>query len=359
MKSIETRNLEYKSEINTSFLKTVSAFANYGDGDIVFDVVDNGNIIGLRNLIKTTLSIENKINDSINPKPDYSIYIHENNSTMTLSVKEGFHKPYFYKHKAYKRENSSIVEVDRSELYKLILENSNKNFEDLRASTQNLSFRYLESSLKNEVGSTALNLDILKTLNLYSDKNGYNKSAELLSDENLYQMIDIVKFGDSVDVVLMREEVGKSSLIKAFNKTLTIFENNYIYELIEGKTRYKIEKIPKKAFKEALINSIIHRTWDINSSIKIYMFNDRIEITSPGGLPPEISREEYLKGKFSILKNPILESIFLKLKYIEEFGTDISRINESYKNSVMKPKYKIFKNSKTIILPVIKETMSF
>ena len=57
------------------------------------------------------------------------------------------------------------------------------------------------------------------------------------------------------------------------------------------------------------------------------MYENRIEISSPGGLPSELSEEEYLNGQISILRNPIIGNVFFRLKYIEKFGTGILRIN--------------------------------
>ena len=70
---------------------------------------------------------------------------------------------------------------------------------------------------------------------------------------------------------------------------------------------------------------LIHRLWDVNASIKVSMLEDRIEISSPGGLPAGISEEEYLNGQVSILRNPIIGNVFFRLKYIEKFGTGIMR----------------------------------
>lgn len=83
------------------------------------------------------------------------------------------------------------------------------------------------------------------------------------------------------------------------------------------------------------------------------MFEDRIEISSPGGLPAGIGREEYLNGQISVLRNPILGNVFFRLKYIEKFGTGIMRINQSYSNALEKPSYKIFENSIQVVLPVV------
>ena len=118
----ETKTLEYKSEVTNSFLKTVSAFSNFGTGKIQFGIADNGDVLGINNPEQKCLDIENKINDSISPKPDYSLSINRKNNVITLEVNEGRYKPYYYKGKAYRRSDTSSVAVDQIELKRLILE---------------------------------------------------------------------------------------------------------------------------------------------------------------------------------------------------------------------------------------------
>jgi ATP-dependent DNA helicase RecG len=109
----ETRNLEFKLEISKSYLKTVSAFANYEDGEIYFGVDDNGNRVGLDNPKKVAHNIENQINDNIKPSPNFLIEINEKSKVVHLFEYQGLNKPYFYNGKAYKQLDSSIIEVDR------------------------------------------------------------------------------------------------------------------------------------------------------------------------------------------------------------------------------------------------------
>lgn len=75
----KSRNLEFKSKLTNYFLKTVSAFSNFGDGEILFGVSDHGEYIGVSNPDQLCLDIENKINDSISPKPDYTLSINKSN----------------------------------------------------------------------------------------------------------------------------------------------------------------------------------------------------------------------------------------------------------------------------------------
>ncbi len=352
MARIERDNLEYKQSVSNTFLKTVSAFANYRNGEIVFGISDKGEVIGLSDLDEACLSIENKINDSISPDPEYTISINESNSTISLNVNQGVHKPYMYKNKAYKRNDTSTIEVDRIELNRLILEGTNRTYEEMPAYNNELNFSYLETELVEKLGIRKLNEDIMKTLDLYFEEGKYNRAAELLSDSNSYPGIDMVRFGESIDEFYDREIIERISVLEQFKKAIRLFEKYYVVEEIIGSERVRRELIPEKAFREALANSIVHRLWDIKSSINISMYKDRVEIVSPGGLPTGMSKEEYVDGQISLLRNPILGNVFFRLRYIEKFGTGIKRIKLAYKDSVIHPDFKVYPNSIAITLPV-------
>ena len=347
----ETVNLEFKKEITKSYLKTVSAFANYNDGQVIFGIDDNGNTVGIEKPEKSCLNIENTINDSIKPVPEYDLQITDQN-TIILNVYKGDDTPYYYNGKAYKRHDSSSVPVSTLELRRLSLEGRNENFEDLPAKNQNITFNYLEEMLCKYLNIERLSEDVLKTLGLFDGKK-YNIAAELLADENSFPEVDIIKFGDSIDEILMRKTFSHISILKALDETINVFRDNYTYEVISGMTRKKVENIPEEAFREALANAFIHREWDLSSSIQIAMFDDRIEITSPGGLPAGLSKYEYLNTMISNLRNPKIADVFLKTHLIEKFGTGIFRIKKSYKKFVRKPNFDIHANSITITLPLI------
>ena len=87
-----------------------------------------------------------------------------------------------------------------------------------------------------------------------------------------------------------------------YDKTLDVFRDYYRYEVIQGAERKNVERIPEAAFREAIANALIHRVWDVDSHIRVSMFDDRIEVVSPGGLPSGITEEEYLSGKLSVFE---------------------------------------------------------
>lgn len=349
----ESKKLEYKEKITNTFLKTVSAYANYDGGIVIFGVTDDLKQIGIENPVEACLQIEDKINDSIDPNPSYNLEIDRKTNTIKLEVSPGINKPYFYKSKAYKRNDSSTIEVDKIELRRLIMEGDNTTFDSLVSTKQDLNFSILEKSLKNELGIKEFDIDILKTLQLYKDNEGYNNAANLLSDNNSFIGIECIRFGKNENEIMDRETYENFSIIEQFNKCMNIFNKYYEIEVIDGKSREKIHTIPEIAFREAIANAIIHRTYDVNSTIKVKMFEDHIEIISPGSLTFGISEEDYKKGKISVLRNPIIGEVFYRLKYIEKLGTGIQRINNLYKEIASKPEYIVSDNYISVKLPCV------
>lgn len=347
----ETKTLEFKENVTNTFLKTVSAYANYGDGEICFGISDDGTVKGLDDIENTKLDIENKINDAIQPHPDFYFVEHKKDNTLSLLVRGGANKPYLYRGKAYKRNDTSTVEVDMIEFRRLVLEGTNQTFEEQKSKNQNMTFAFLEREFAEKLGIKKINLDILKTLNLYDDSKGYNIAASLLSDKNDFPGIDMVKFGDSLDTIKERKTSSFKSILAEQYDAVEFYKRYYQEEVIEGMERKKRDIVPEKAFREAVANALVHREWDINSNINIRMFDDRIEIVSAGGLPSEISEDEYLRGGISILRNPIIANVFFRLHYIEAFGTGVQRIKAAYYGKNTKPEFEILANSIKIVLP--------
>lgn len=349
----ESKTLEFKEKVTNTFLKTVSAYANYGGGRIFFGTKDDGTITGIENPNATCLDIENRINDSLNPVPPYALEIDPAKDLVILTVRDGMDKPYLYKGKAYKRHDSATVEVSRLKYNRLVLDGTNRNFEDLPAISQDLTFRVLEVRLREILNIGTLTRDILKTLGLYSDEGGYSRAAEILADENPCPGIDMVRFGRNIDELMDRETYSGVSALSLYDKALDLFRKYYRYEKIDGASRVPVELVPEKAFREAIANGIVHRTWDVDAAIPVSLFRDRVEIASPGGLPPGLSEDEYLHNSISMLRNPKLANVFFRLGYIEKFGTGIRRIKNAYADTSEKPAFHVYAESIQIVLPVI------
>lgn len=348
----ENRTLEFKSDISNTFLKTVSAYSNFGTGEIIFGVSDDGTVCGIENPEKACLDLENRINDSISPKPEFTLSVDVAKRVITLTVKEGKYKPYLYRGKAYRRSDSATVEVNQLELKRLTLEGCNLYYEGLLNTQEEFEFSYFEKKLKERLEISELTEDMLRTLGFVTET-GFNNAAALFADRNAFCGIDVARFGETQNIILDRETYSGKSILEQYDDSVSIYRKYYQYEEISGIERRTIERIPERAFREAVANALVHRTWDINSHIRIAMHPDRIEITSPGGLPKGITTEEYMSGSISNLRNPVIGNIFFRLKYIEMFGTGIHRIIDAYKENTTQPEFYVTDNSIEVILPVI------
>lgn len=121
---------------------------------------------------------------------------------LFLEVTTRQFKPYFYKNKAFKRNDSSTLEVERLELNRLILEGNNQSFESIPATKQDLKFHILEEELIRVLGIQHINEDILRTLDFYTSDNVFNHAAALLADKNQFKGVDIIRFGESIDEIM-------------------------------------------------------------------------------------------------------------------------------------------------------------
>ena len=347
----ESDQLEYKSDMTRSFLKTVSAYANFNGGMIEFGINDDRTVKGLANPLQFAEALTNSLNDNIKPVPDYEIAINDRDKTVLLTVRPGTQTPYFYNGKAYQRRNASTIETGTLTLQDLILQGRNLSFDALPAGRQDLTFDTLGRAAQSLMGVEKLGSDTLISLGL-SGKNGYSRAAELLSDHNEYPVIDVAVFGDNLNTIRKREATEHTSILAQYERILEIYRDNYQKEVIEGTVRQSVEEIPETAVREALANALIHRNWAINANIQVHMFSDHMEVRSPGGLPDGVSEKAYLSDTISRARNPQLAYVFLRLNLIERLGTGVRRIREAYAGSDRTPAFQVTESSITVFLPV-------
>ena len=348
----ETATLEFKQQLSKSYLKTVSAYANYGTGKIIFGIADDGTPVGLADPQDTCLRIEHAINDSIDPVPRFELAIEGDTRTVTLTVHEGPDKPYLSSGRAYRRTDTSTVEVSRLEYGRLVLTGEHVSFDALVAKEQDLAFGHLEKELASKLGLKPLDQNSLISLELMTPSGEYCNAAALLADSNHFPGIDIARFGESINIINARHTFEHMSVLEQMQRTLEVFDTYYAYEEIVGFERIAKTLVPREAFREAIANALVHRCWDVRASIKVSMFADRIEITSPGGLPAGITEELYLAGGPSVARNPILANVFFRLGHIERFGTGIPRILDEYAHETVSPSFALRDSSITVMLPV-------
>ena len=154
--------------------------------------------------------------------------------------------------------------------------------------------------------------------------------AFLLADKNDISIKVVTFAGKDKTDLIKRNEYGGTCLVTAIDKVLDYMESINETMVTMGKHRRTEEKLFDMAsFKEAWQNACIHTKWDKGNPPAVYIFSDRIEIISTGGLPVDLNREEFYKG-ISKPVNSKLQKIFGQLGYVEQTGHGIPLIISNY-----------------------------
>ena len=257
--------------------------------------------------------------------------------------------------KAYCRADTGSRPMDARQIQMLLSKRRPLPFEEKVSLEKKLNFQNLERRLKERLHLQNFNEDTLRTLGLMKYQN-YLYSAELLADENSlsFSGIDIVRFGENENIFLDRLTLRKKSLLIQYGKALEFFDKWYApYEEVIGFYREKRIPVPREAFREAIVNALVHRRMDVNALIHVAMYPDKIEITSPGSLPDGITKKEFLEGRLSVLRNVTIAEVFHRLGLMEAFSTGIKRMKEEYKDYVEEVQFMISESYVTVILPKI------
>ena len=111
--------------------------------------------------------------------------------------------------------------------------------------------------------------------------------------------------------------------------------------------RKEILELPEVALREAVVNAVCHRDYlEKGAQVMVEIFDDRVEIYNPGGLPKGLPADEL--GKRSVCRNPLIASLLLRCNYIEKMGTGIERIRAALRKERC-PKVKIRFNTLFIL----------
>lgn len=369
----ETTNIDYKELVEErkpkSWLKSVSAFANTKGGIILFGVEDETHELkGLENVIKDAEKITELINSKITPLPRYEIntYIEDEKDYLELKIGDGPLTPYYVlsdgRKEAYVRMGNQSILAEEYILNNLILKGRNLTFDALPTEYNigDLSFTLLAATVKERTNKIFDEKKDYFSLNLANNENKLTNAGALLSDQGALKQSKIVctrwkgltKGVISEDAIDDKEYTG--SLISLLeNADLFIKNNSKQSWKIIGMDRIDLEDYPATARREAIVNALIHRDYQIlGGEIHIDMFDDRLEITSPGGMfDGSLIQNLEIKNIPSMRRNTIISDIFSRLHYMERRGSGLSRIIESYNDVDEKPKFISDSLSFTVIFP--------
>src|SRR3972149_4317489 len=362
----ESKTLEFKEKMPESLAiaKTACAFANGGGGTILIGVADKEKTItGIneQEIHNLEEKIANIVYTMVEPTAAFHVSIHniEGKLILKIDIFPGSLKPYHLKSKGeiegtYIRVGSTNRKADIETIEELRRQRINISFDEtpvIDASIEDLDARNIEIYLKKreevrDIPRVEPDEFFLKKIKALRQQNGsiHPTVAGILlfsSEPEKYiqgAVIKCARFKGTEMDEFIDQRIITGSLFSQIGETIAFFKKNVKRSAkIEGVYRKEEYEYPEKAIREAVVNAVCHRDYSRKGAdIKFAIFDDRIEITSPGGLLPQISISDLGTG-VSEPRNKIIGRIFNEAGLIEGWGTGIRRIRKQIEEMGLVP----------------------
>lgn len=361
IKNGENKEIEYKRELpnhRDKYMKSVVAFANSYGGKIIFGVEDKTReIVGVdeEKAFEIMDSIANAISDSCQPAiiPDITLQTVENKKLIVVEIAASTQRPYYIK--ALGKEDGVYIRVagttrraDETRLKELMFEGANKSYDQAIC----LGFEITDKDISNlcdALYNTAVNncyseeakREIKKPTknNLLSwgiiaekDKKTYptNSFALLTGNEIIPTKIQCGVFkGDNRAIFVDRREFTgpiQNQVEEAYRYVLSKIN---LGAEIEGLYRQDMYEMPMGSIREIIANAVTHRSYIEPGNVQVALYDNRLEVTSPGMLLNGVTIEKIKEG-YSKVRNRAIANAFSYMKIIEEWGSGIPRMFDEF-----------------------------
>lgn len=344
----ETSTIQFKVTLNNinQLVQELVAFSNSLGGILIIGVSDKGEVQGLSpdDIRKFNQWIGSAATDLIKApiSPLTQVISVEGKNVLAVEVAKGTNIPYYTQEGiAYIKKGSDKRIAQPEEILRMFQE-SNKIYADeiqINNTSMNdvdidLFKKFVEEKTKTKFESITQSLSqIMNNMGLAQNDN-LTLAGLLLFGKNpqKYRPVFTVQCVAFVGNDLAGKEFRDSeppfegNLSILYEKTIA-FINRNLRKVQVGESFNSLGEleIPKETFEELVVNALIHRDYFINSSIKVFIYDNRIEIISPGKLPNTLSIEK-IKSGTSIARNPIL---FSNARYLLPYigiGSGIPRV---------------------------------
>jgi ATP-dependent DNA helicase RecG len=339
--------LEFKrslAEVETG-VRAAAAMVNTDGGHVLFGVRDDGTILGVEIGAQSKERVVRAITDNTDPTlyPSVEYVELDGRTVIVVTVPGSKDRPYLVRGRAYKRVGAADVQMSRAEYERLLLERQHVEFDRQlveRASYADLDEAKLAWYIRQRAERRGVRVpatfpqETLLNLGALAEEGGElvpTKGGLLFFGRDPQRFIPqsevrIARFkgttmGHFIDSADLRgtlpEMIDESERF--------IRRNTRVAAKVVGFKRREISEYPYEAVREAICNAVCHRDYFMDgSTVRIMIFDDRIEVNSPGSLPPGVTVENI--DRKHVLRNKLIANYLYDIYYIEKWGTGITKM---------------------------------
>jgi len=358
----ENESTELKSSLSliNEIVEAVAAFSNARGGRVIIGINNSGKVLGVEIGKSTMENLANKITQNTDPKiqPRIKVEITDKKKIIIIEVKVSLDKLVLAFGRPFKRVGKSSLKMGKDEYERLILEKHKDKLQfdkDIckEAKLENIDNKKIKSYLGLREKSRNISSKIKIPLNQFLTNVKAVINKKLTNAGVLFFAKDPLKFISHAQLRLVRIKG-----VKIYGNILDRLDcNGTLWEMVDDGEDFIRKNIrllgfrtdnsfrredkfeyPIRALREAIINGLIHRDYFNPADVRVFIFDDRVEIVSPGPFPKGITPE---KPEHKPV-NKILSQLMYDIGYIEKYGSGIYLENElCLKNGNPKPVYEI------------------
>lgn len=348
---------EFKRSGTSNLGREICAFANATGGVILIGVTDAGEIFGVKDHNRLKSEVQAVARSA---EPPIAVEIESVDEVLAVTVPAQYSKPYSFGGKFFIREGASSQQMSRSEIREFFYKEGLIHFDETPCErfslAEDLTDEVWERFRRRARIPTDMEaLTALENLHLVKGGKMTQAGAWLLA-------LDIRKFNISGDVAC--------ALFMGTDKVRILDRRGFhgdVYSMIDETVAYILSKInveyiikhvkreerpelPEEALRETVVNALAHRDYRSTANVQVYIFKDRVEIVSPGGLPAGMTEADL--GVKSIPRNPLLFAMLHRMEAVEHIGSGIKRIrNLCREYGVGEPRIEVSEHWFTVIFP--------
>lgn len=340
----ESQCVEFKSAFHTDVIETAVAFANTSGGHILIGLSNTGQLLNTQFGMESLRDYVNRIATATEPSihPEAKLVNGDNGTVIILSVQEFPNKPVSTRGRCFVRSGSTTRQMMPSEIAEMHLHSTGQSMDAVIVpgkSCDDLDFdavhKYMRKATERGRRSFSDEDDpwqVLRKLELVKSEHEITRAAILLFGKAPQSPLSqaVVHAGRLRDKThIMDNLIITGSIINQVDETINFIKKNLHvrFEINGEPERKEIWDYPPAALREAVVNAICHRDYGDTTDIQIKIFEDALQVWSPGSLPYNMDVDELMDPEHSSKpRNKLVAQVFYDLGLIERYGSGIQRI---------------------------------
>ncbi len=360
----EGLHLDLKRSMDSKHSKTMVSFANTKGGKLVLGVEDDGTVTGHTLSNSNQASIE-QVARNCDPPVHIeleSVDMDDGLKVTVISVSKSANPPHRSTQGYFIRVGSESIKMSTEQLTAYLNVHGKLGFDERVRPEHQWNQVYSAAkvaSYKSYLSAEAQGLDdaiVLRNLGLVTDVHPTNAGLIFFSEDAVAQVpqfrVRCVAFNgtDNGSDILDQKDFGQD-LIQVIEDCVSFIKKHLFTSLkVVGLKSVTTFEIPEEALREVVVNALVHRDYNIKgANVKVEVFADRVEVSSPGSLPSGMEVKDL--GKRSLARNADIADVLSRTPYMEKLGTGIARIGSAMRKAELaKADYQVTTGFFTVVL---------